>query len=95
MHRLAVVAAFIAGAALVATVLVVSDTTPKTQPLLSEKLAMLKNFQSAKSVKSHFLQALNTECPYKIIQSGPRADMCPVAPVGFGPEYFLQQDGCC
>jgi len=90
VSRLAVVAAFIAGAALVAACLVVSDTAgPKTQNLLSEKLAMLKNLRSAAAHKSHFLQGLDTLCETKIMPNG----RCPSPPGD--PSFYIQQDGCC
>ena len=86
MSRAAIVAAFIAGAALVATVLVIADPgSASTEHTLVEKKAML-NHVAQKAHNNFFAQALDTACPFHVQANG----MCPGAPA-----EYIQQDGCC
>ena len=79
-------AAFIAGAALVATVLVITDSGSRpAQHTLAEKKAMI-NHIAQKAHNKFFSQALDTECPVAVKPNG----MCPGAPA-----EYIEQDGCC
>ena len=91
MSRPAVVAAFIAGAALVATVMVMSDPASplENEHTLAQKLSMLKHVKghnAAYAHKNYYLQSLDTLCETKVQDNG----QCP----GEAAEYIFQ-DGCC
>lgn len=90
MSRFSVVAAFIAGAALVAMVVVVSDPNSSSlaEHSLAAKKAMLKHMMHATAHKNHFLQGLDVVCEMKPSASGD----CGSDSKGV-PNIF--QDGCC
>ena len=90
MSRAAVVAAFIAGVALVATVLVIADPGPApAEHTLAQKKAMI-NYIAQKAHSNFFSQALDTECPVKVVTNAQGTQSCPGAPA-----EYIQQDGCC
>ena len=88
MSRAAVVAAFIAGVALVAAVLVIADPGPAPAHTLAEKKAMI-NHIAQKAHSNFFSQALDTECPVKVVTNDDNTQSCPGAPA-----ESIQQDGC-
>jgi hypothetical protein len=90
MSRPAIVAAFIAGVALAATIVVLASPQKPAQPSLSEKLAQLSHFAAADRHAKHFTQGLDFKCSSVPAGSDAGPDGC-----GGEPGDFLFQDGCC
>jgi hypothetical protein len=90
MSRPAIVAAFIAGVALAATIVVLASPQQPAQPSLSEKLAQLSHFAAADRHAKHFTQGLDAKCSSVPSGSDAGPDGC-----GGEPGDYLFQDGCC